>query len=166
MTFITGEKHQESREWGWVYQSLLCEHLMGSSVQSSEPRKGLAKRRGTLCPCYLGDRSHKHKHRHTNTCTKTLTFRNTTTDAQSKTCMLVRTYELSDRTPGDLSDLHFHSSYTADLAKLSCQHLTEFTTAAFLDILDDPNSMLVLPYSILCQLSWLLSIYPSTPGEC
>ncbi len=35
MSFITGKKHQESREWGWLYQSLLCEHLRGSSVQSS-----------------------------------------------------------------------------------------------------------------------------------
>lgn len=29
MSFIAGKKHQETREWGWLYQSLLCEHLRG-----------------------------------------------------------------------------------------------------------------------------------------
>lgn len=29
MSFIAGKEHQESREWGWLYQSLLCKHLTG-----------------------------------------------------------------------------------------------------------------------------------------
>lgn len=45
------------------------------------------------------------------------------------------------RTPGDPNDLHSHSSYTADLGKHLCQHLTGFMIAAFLDILKDPNCL-------------------------
>ncbi len=45
----------------------------------------------------------------------------------------------------DPNDLHSHSTYKADLAKHLRQHLTEFTTADFHDILDDPNFLRIRP---------------------
>lgn len=57
----------------------------------------------------------------------------------------------SVRTPRDASDLHAHSSYTADVVK-RCQHLTGFMIAAFLHILDDPNCLHVQSTGKTCSV--------------
>lgn len=98
MTFITGKKHQESREWGWLYQSLLFWASEGIICPEFIAREGTHCTTWNAVSLLVSTNINTCMH----LCTKTFTYRNGGTDAQSKTCTLVRTYELSDSTPGDL----------------------------------------------------------------
>lgn len=112
----------------------------GSSVQRPLPKKGLAELCGMqvsslLWICLTQRRPHKCSQ---GLCAKALTWSNSSTNAQSKTCTLLHIW-----TARQCSwwPKWFVSSicYSAYSAKLSCHHLIELMTAAFLDVSDDPN---------------------------
>lgn len=111
------ERSIKRAESGGDYTSLCCASIWGDHLSRVH-----SQRRDSLNHVLLGRRvlvTWETDYTNINTCmhscTKTLTCRNT--DAQCKTCMLMCTHELSDRTPGDPSDLHPHSTCTADFTK-------------------------------------------------
>lgn len=54
MSFIAGKKHQESREWGWLYQSLLCEHLRGIICPEFIAKEGTCRTTWNAVPLFPG----------------------------------------------------------------------------------------------------------------